>query len=84
MPAPGTPYGLAVDSKRHRLWVTLTATNEVAEYSLAGPRPHRVATYPTVSQPNSVVVEPAAGDVFVAGRADGRLQRIEPKTGGAR
>jgi DNA-binding beta-propeller fold protein YncE len=82
--APGTPYGLAIDPRRHRLWVTLTATNEIAEYSLAGPRPNRVATYATVRQPNSVAVEPQSGDVFVAGRADGKLQRIEPAAGGSR
>lgn len=76
--APGTPYGLAIDPRRRRLWVTLTATNELAEFSLAGPRPRRVATYATVRQPNSVAVEPRSGDVFVAGRADGTLQRIEP------
>jgi DNA-binding beta-propeller fold protein YncE len=84
VPAPGTPYGLALDPKRHRLWVTLTAKDEVAEYSLAGPDPRRVATYATVRQPNSVAVEPHSGDVFVAGRTDGRLQRIEPHPGGAR
>jgi DNA-binding beta-propeller fold protein YncE len=82
--APGTPYGLAIDARRERLWVTLTATNELAEYSLAGPRPRRVATYATVRQPNSVAIEPRSGDVFVAGRAEGQLQRIEPGTGGSR
>jgi DNA-binding beta-propeller fold protein YncE len=82
--APGTPYGLAIDARRRRLWVTLTATNEIVEFSLAGPRPRRVATYATVRQPNSVAVEPGSGDVFVAGRAEGDIQRIEPGTGGSR
>jgi DNA-binding beta-propeller fold protein YncE len=82
--APGTPYGLAIDPRRQRLWVTLTATNELAEFSLRGPRPRRVATYATVRQPNSVAVEPRSGDVFVAGRAEGMLQRIQPGTGGSR
>lgn len=81
VPAPGTPYGLAVDLKRRRLWVTLTATNQVVEYSLAGPQPLRHATYATVRQPNSVAVEPRTGAVLVAGRTDGRLQRIEPPIG---
>ncbi len=79
--APGTPYGLAIDTRRQRLWVTLTATNELAEFSLTGPRPRRVATFATVRQPNSVAVEPRSGDVFVAGRAEGDLQRIEPGGG---
>ncbi len=36
------------------------------------------ATYPTVRQPNSVAVDPRSGEVFVAGRDEGQMQRIEP------
>lgn len=78
VPAPGTPYGIAVDPKRRRVWVTLTATNRLAGYSVGGPEMKRFATYPTVRQPNSVTVDPASGDVFVASRADGQLERISP------
>jgi DNA-binding beta-propeller fold protein YncE len=80
--APGTPYGLAIDPRRARLWVTETATNQLAEYSLRGKLPRRVATYPTVRQPNSVAVDPRTGAVFVAGRDAGRLERISPHGGG--
>jgi DNA-binding beta-propeller fold protein YncE len=76
--APGTPYGLALDPSRDRLWVTETATDRLAEYSLRGKLPRRVATYPTVRQPNSVAVDPRTGAVFVAGRDKGRLERIAP------
>jgi DNA-binding beta-propeller fold protein YncE len=82
-PAPGTPYGLAVDPMRSRLWVTETATNRLVEYSTLGELPRRIAAYPTVRQPNSVTVDESTGAVFVAGRAAGVLQRIEPE-GGAR
>jgi DNA-binding beta-propeller fold protein YncE len=78
--APGTPYGLAVDAARGRLWVTLTATNRLAEFDLR-PLPHRVATYPTLRQPNSVAIEPRTGDAFVAGRDAGQLERIVPRKG---
>jgi len=77
-PAPGAPYGIAVDPRRGRLWVTLTASNRLAEYAVGSRPPRLLATYATVRQPNSVAVEPASGAVFVAGRRDGELQRIAP------
>lgn len=83
-PVPGTPYGIAVDDRRHRLWVTLTASNELAELAIEGTRLRRVATYPTVRQPDSVAVDPRDGTVFVTGSAAGQLQRIEPRGGGSR
>lgn len=76
--AAGTPYGIAVDRKRKRVWVTLTATNRLAGYSVSGPKMKRFATYPTIRQPNSVTVDPGSGDVFVASRTDGQLERISP------
>lgn len=78
-PAPGAPYGLAVDARRGRLWVTLTASNRLAEFDVAGAEPRRVATYATVRQPNSVAVDPRSGDVFVAGNAAGTIERISPR-----
>jgi DNA-binding beta-propeller fold protein YncE len=80
--APGTPYGLALDAGRDRLWVTETATDQIAEYSLRGKLPRRVATYPTLRQPNSAAVDPRTGAVFVAGRDSGRIERISPHGGG--
>ena len=79
--APGTPYGLAIDPGRERLWVTETATDRLAEYSLGGRLPRRVATYPVLRQPNSVAVDPRTGQVFVAGRDAGRVERITPAEG---
>jgi DNA-binding beta-propeller fold protein YncE len=71
----GTPYGIAFDPKRKRFWVTLTASNRVAE--LTDRRVLR--TFPTVRQPNSVVVDPGSGRVFVASRTDGSLEAIDPR-----
>ncbi len=81
-PAPGTPYGLAVDLARRHLWVTDTATNRLTEYSTQGELPRRIATYPTVRQPNSVAVDERTGAVFVAGRSAGRIERIDPRKAG--
>lgn len=76
--APGSPYGIAIDPRRDRLWVTLTARNELVEYALGGRAPKRLAEYPTVRQPDSVAVDPRSGRVFVAGRLGGVLQIVTP------
>ena len=74
IPLGGIPYGVAFDRRRDRLWVTLTASNRVAELS---PR-RQLQTFPTVRQPNSVAVDPRSGRVFVASRAAGTLQWFDP------
>jgi DNA-binding beta-propeller fold protein YncE len=74
----GTPYGLALDAARNRLWVTLTKLNELVEFQVAGGRLTRRARYPTVRQPNSVAVDPRTGTVYVAGAADDQLQILAP------
>jgi DNA-binding beta-propeller fold protein YncE len=74
---PGAPYGVAVDPVRNRLWVTLTAGNEVVELPAHG-RPHVLRRLPTVRQPNGVGVDPRSGRVFVTGLTDGVLQLIDP------
>lgn len=77
-PAEGTPYGIAIDAERERLWVTLTDSNQVAGYSIAGDEPVRKFTYPTIRQPNTVAVDPSNGDVFIGSRSDAQIQRISP------
>lgn len=74
---PGTPYGVAVDPRRNRLWVTLTETNEVMEYRLTGRTPRLLRSHPTVRQPNTVAVDWVAGRLYLAGRVDGELQIID-------
>lgn len=75
---PGAPYGIAIDPRRERLWVTLTERNELAELELTAKEPELVRTYPTVRQPNTVAVDRSTGRVFVAGRVEGGLQAIDP------
>lgn len=74
---PGSPYGIAIDRERGRIYVTLTATNELVELS-AGSRPGEIARYPTVRQPDTVAVDERTGRVFVTGLTDGELQLIDP------
>ena len=75
---PGTPYGIASDPIRHRLWVTLTARDALAELDVSGARPRVLRMFPTARQPNTVAVEEASGDVFVADAAAGTVELIRP------
>jgi hypothetical protein len=75
LPAGSAPYGLALDPVRRRLWVTLTARNEVVALPVDGTKtPAR--RLPTVRQPDAVAVDSARGTVAVTGRAAGVLQLI--------
>lgn len=76
---PGAPYGMAIDRRRQRLWVTLTARNRVAELDLRGLGARFRGSFPTVRQPNTVAVDEVSGRVFVAGAAGGELQLIDPE-----
>lgn len=75
-----SPYGIAIDNRADRLWVTRTGANLVTEYQLGELAPRRLRSFDTVQQPNSVAVDPATGLVYVAGRTDGVLQVIDPAT----
>lgn len=83
-PAPGSPYGIAADPARRMLWVTLTARNQLIGLAAGDGKLTRVASYPTVRQPDSVAVDPGSGNVFVAGRAGGVIEQIDPGRVGGR
>ena len=74
----GTPYGVAYDPVRDRLWVTLTALNEVIGLNLNASTPVLATPLPTVRQPNTVAVDSATGRLFVTGTDEGVLEIIEP------
>jgi DNA-binding beta-propeller fold protein YncE len=78
---PGGPYGIAHDPVRHRLWVTLTARNEVVSLPANG-RPRPLVRLPTVRQPDSVAVDPSLGTLAVTGRDAGVLQLIDVRGAG--
>jgi hypothetical protein len=77
-PVAGSPYGIAYDSKRDIAWVTLTETNEVVGFDVAGGEPKELHRFPTVRQPNSVTVDEHTGSVVVASAAGEGFQVIEP------
>jgi YD repeat-containing protein len=78
--APGKPYGLAYDAQRRRLYVTLTATNQMQVVDLSdSAAPRILGVIPTVQQSNSVAVDPRSGAVLVTGNApNGMLQIVTP------
>ena len=75
-PVGGAPYGIAYDPKRDLAWVTLTATNEVVGFDVAGGQPEEKYRFPTVEQPNNVAVDPISGRVIVASATGKGIQVI--------
>ncbi len=75
-PVGGAPYGIAYDRERDLAWVTLTETNEVVGYDVAGEEPKERYRFPTVSQPNTVAVDPSTGHVVVASGTGEGIQVI--------
>lgn len=72
---PTSPYGIDIDTRRARLFVTLQGSNRLIKLWTTGPR--TVATIPTVRQPRSVAVDDRTGRAFVTGD-DGVLQLVDP------
>ena len=76
--APGNPYGLAVDSDRQLLFVTLTASNVLRVVDVSDPAaPRTLGDVPTVTQANSVAVDPRTGNVLVTGSDPGATSSIQ-------
>lgn len=76
--APGNPYGLAVDPERRLLFVTLTASNLLRVVDVSDPAvPRTLGDVPTVTQANSVAVDPRTGDVLVTGSDPGAASSIQ-------
>ncbi|UJA19322.1 YncE family protein [Thermoleophilia bacterium SCSIO 60948] len=76
---PGTPYGVASDEKRDRLWVTLTEENTAVEFALTADGLREVERFPTVQQANTIAVDPRDGAALIVSRTDpALLERIEP------
>lgn len=78
---PGKPYGIAIDNRNDRLWVTQTALNRVVELEITELAPKRLRAFPTIQQPNTVAVDPNRRFVYVASRETGNLQAIDVAEG---
>jgi DNA-binding beta-propeller fold protein YncE len=73
---PSSPYGIAIDPERGFLWVT--TEDRLVQYAWEGGMLREIARYPTVQEPYTATVDTASGRVFVAGRAEGELQILDP------
>lgn len=74
LPPGSSPYATAYDATLDRLWVTLTATNQVVALDLSGDAPRELLRLPTVAQPDLLAV--TSGRVLVGGTRDGQLQIV--------
>ncbi|NIJ12077.1 hypothetical protein FHU38_002421 [Saccharomonospora amisosensis] len=75
-PVPGGAYGIAYDSRRDLVWVTLTRRNEVVAFDVRGGEPREKYRYPTVRQPNSVTVDERTSRVVIGSAAGEGIQVI--------
>lgn len=74
---PGGPYGIAVDAARHRLWVTTPRSNHLALLPAHG-RPHVLARFATIRQPDAVGVDARSGAALVTAPSSALAQRVRP------
>lgn len=77
-PVPGAPYAIAYDAQRDLAWVTLTESNEVVGFDVAGGEPVQRYRMATVRQPNAVAVDGASGTVVVASGTGEGIQVVKP------
>jgi len=75
---PGIPYGITYDPVRDRLWVTLTAANQVVAYDMSQPTPREIERLPTAAQPYTVAVDSTTGRLFVTATGQGAVEIIDP------
>ncbi|MBF6170640.1 YncE family protein [Nocardia blacklockiae] len=75
-PVGSSPYAIAYDQRSETVWVTLTASNEVAGYDLSTGIPEEVGRVPTVRQPNALTIDDRTGEMFVGSATGDGLQRI--------
>jgi hypothetical protein len=73
---PDGPYGIAIDNRRHRMFVTQVGRNRLWVLNV-GARLTRLGLHATPRQPDAVAVDEHTGRVYVSGRADGVLQILD-------
>ncbi len=73
---PDGPYGMAIDNRRHRMFVTQVGRNRLWVLNV-GARLTRLGLHPTPRQADAVAVDERTGRVYVSGLADGVLQVLD-------
>ncbi|SFS81585.1 YncE family protein [Saccharopolyspora flava] len=77
-PVPGAPYALAYDPTTDTAWITLTATNELVGYDIAGGEPRETHRIPTITQPNSLTLDPQTHTLYIASANGAGYQVVKP------
>lgn len=77
-PVGDTPYAVTYDPQRDLSWITLTGSNEIVGYDVAGGQPVERYRFSTVRQPNSVAVNPTTGAVYIASATGEGIQVVRP------
>lgn len=75
----GSPYGIAYDAVRDRLWVASSGINEVVGYDMARDTPREVQRIDTVQNPYTLGVDSQTGRLFIAGQTAGVVQIVDPQ-----
>ena len=73
---PDGPYGMAIDNRRHRMFVTQVGRNRLWVLNV-GARLTRLGLHVTPRRPDAVAVDERTGRVYVTGREDGVLQILD-------
>jgi DNA-binding beta-propeller fold protein YncE len=80
-PVGDSPYAVAYDETADRVWVTLTASNEVVGLDLSSGIPVETNRYNTVRQPNSLAVDSSTGTLVVGSATGDGVQVIPTRNG---
>ena len=75
--AGSKPYGIAYDTHRHTLWVTLTGRNQLIGLTVHNTTITHRTTYDTVAQPNTVAVDQTTGQLVVTSSTPGSTGHLQ-------
>ncbi|GIZ98824.1 putative conserved lipoprotein LppL [Tsukamurella sp. TY48] len=75
-PVASAPWAVVYDETAKLMWVTQTATNEIAGYALGSGMPDPKLRFPTIRQPNAVAADAETGTVYVQSATGGGIQAI--------
>lgn len=79
-PVSESPYGIT--GSKTLVWVSQTAANQVIGYDLATGIPVEKVRYPTVRQPNSLVIDDTSDTLYVVSGSGDGVQVIRNAAGG--
>ena len=76
-PVGAAPYAIGYDEGADLVWLTLPAGNEAVAFDLASGIPVEKARISTVRQPNSIAINSARGQLYVASGSGDGIQIVD-------